>query len=917
MDIRVTSTAQRLDSTDRIEDFIIIWLDANMENNQQILFKRHFSLQNFNSFVRTFIDSNLCIEYIMEVQEEQIFFIVSGSLGQSIVPMIHDLTQILKIYVFCTNTTVHSQWVKSFQKIRGVFSDEDPLLQLLSKDLKVHSNAFIPMSISNNQQQSLQDLDDEQVEFLWFQLLIEAIYRLPKTSASKERMLKECCSNFIDNSGQLNMINEFFDQYNPDSAINWYTKSSFVYQLLNKALRTLNIDLIFNYHYFLTDLFKQLTKLYDQQFKGQTGILTTFRGQFLHRKELEKLQNSKSRLVSINTFFSSSISSEVAVEFCGNGEQQSQGIESVMFQINIDLSVYRRPFAKIDQLSSNSDEQEILFALGSVFRIEEVELYTDYIWLVTLTLTNSVKTEVDDLLQHFTRNIGPQPTILELGVLLSTIGDFERAKRFYNYLLAELPPDHVDIGILYNNLGEIYRKEGRCEDALSYYRKAVEELAVSVGFLDDWFAIVYSNMGLIFYMLNDYKQSLSYFRAALFILEHFDSPEKETFANIYNGMAAVYQSTGKQKLALNLYLKELKIETEILPCGHPSLGTTYTNIALSYSQAGNYPLALDHYKKGLVILQKILPNNHHELAVIFLCIGETYKKMDKLDDGLPYFSKAQQTIESSPLPSFHEVRKKINERLIEASDDGGHLEKSIEAHEKLLQVLAARVPIPHREILFHAHNLARLMFKTGDHQSTMKYLQKALDSIQELPYDENIKSTYYKIANGFQYVNQPNITIEHFKRILSQETDPRSILAAEIHNHLGIIYDRVKDDRMALEHYRMALNIYMDWPDSRSNEISTSHFNVAIIENSLGQYDQAIMHLEDALHILTLENSTIRSKICTLLVESYVKSDNRLRGKEYFRDSIERAVPNVGREHPMIQTYQASLQLLSDSTEES
>ncbi|CAF5055903.1 unnamed protein product, partial [Rotaria sp. Silwood1] len=103
----------------------------------------------------------------------------------------------------------------------------------------------------------------------------------------------------------------------------------------------------------------QLTTLYQDQFGEKIGKLTVYRGQPMNAQELEKLKTHIGRLMSINTFFSTSTACSVAVDFSGNGELQSMDIGSVIFEIDIDLTVQRRPFARIDKFSDHQDENEI------------------------------------------------------------------------------------------------------------------------------------------------------------------------------------------------------------------------------------------------------------------------------------------------------------------------------------------------------------------------------------------------------------------------------------------------------------------------------------------------------------------------------------------------------------------------------
>jgi tetratricopeptide (TPR) repeat protein len=902
------------DLEDCMEDFIIIWLDATINSDRDILFKRQCFLQTPANCIRTFVDQNKCVEYIQEIHNEQIFLIVSGSLGQIVVPLVHDLSQVSQIYVFCADKLVHKRWSESFKKIRGIFNDENPLMICLKSDIKIYTNALIPISISTTNERSFQDIDEEQVGFLWFQLLIEVIYRLPQTSISKEQMLDECRANYADNPSQLRLINEFYKQYNSNLAIKWYTRDAFLYRLLNKAFRTRNIDTIFDYHYFLTDLFKQLTLLHNNQFSKRTGTLTVYRGQGMYIQELEKLQNSIGRLMSINTFLSTTTACVVAADFAGNGEYQSQGIESVIFQIEIDLEVQRRPFGRIEQFSINRDENEILFAMGSVFRIEDIQLYTDHIWLIELTLTSSVKKEVEDLLQYFTLHIGTQPSILELGVLLSKIGDFERAKRFYRRLLAELPPDHIDLGPLYNNLGEIYRQQGYFDEAMNLYKKATDELIDSTGFLDEWFAVVRSNMAIIFDARGELEEALIYYRCALFILQHLDSDDAELFSTIYNGMAAVVQQQGKLMPALKLYEKALKIELQVLPPGHPSIATTYTNMGQLYKAMENISAALDHFLKALPILLAVFPNNHPQLAIVYESIGGMYAVQHQDSDALTYYLKAEETIDQSTLAPDHKLREEIYLCLALILSHMKMNDASIRRREKVVNVLKVRSTPDHYQIAFHTHNLGKLIFDTGDREQAFVYHKLALESIQQLPRTKQNKDLYSIIADAFQYVGHLDISLALFKLLLEQEeeeeNDVQSVFIAQLHNKLGILYDRMKENQLAIEHYTSAWHCYMNWSDTRKKEIAITRYNIAVIQRDIGDYEQACLHLQDSLSIIAEDEHDIRSQICVALAETYAKSNDWARARQYFQHAIEQAKQASGSNHPMIAIYTSNLQEL-------
>jgi hypothetical protein len=145
---------------------------------------------------------------------------------------------------------------------------------------------------------------------------------------------------------------------------------------------------------------------------------------------LEKLQENINGLISVNTFFSTTLSSSAAADFSGSGMGRPQ-FESVVFQIIINQKRSKKSFADIHCYSCNTHESEILFSMGITFRIESVELFIDDIWLVKLILNEEDK-NLNDLINHFKKEINEtKHYLLILGKFLHFMSDLQKAERYY------------------------------------------------------------------------------------------------------------------------------------------------------------------------------------------------------------------------------------------------------------------------------------------------------------------------------------------------------------------------------------------------------------------------------------------------------------------------------------------------------
>jgi hypothetical protein len=247
-------------------------------------------------------------------------------------------------------------------------------------------------------------LNIENGPFLAFQLLIDLMLRLDQTKFARQEMIEMCRVKYADSPTDLKKIDDFEQKYRHEDAIKWYTSGSFLYRLLHGSLRLENIDAIFKLRYYIYDLHNQLAQLqitYLESLPANKPNLTLYRGQHMKIIELEILRKNVGKLISMNSFLSTTSDIEAAVFFSGHDTLDDPETEvSVIYQITIDTRVpHSVPFAKIDYLSVYEHEDEVLFSMASVFRIDVVEKYGT-LWVVDLTLINKEDEEWNVLTAH-------------------------------------------------------------------------------------------------------------------------------------------------------------------------------------------------------------------------------------------------------------------------------------------------------------------------------------------------------------------------------------------------------------------------------------------------------------------------------------------------------------------------------------
>ncbi|CAF4004021.1 unnamed protein product, partial [Rotaria sordida] len=104
----------------KVEDFVIVWLDANIGQNDNTR-KTIAQLRRIANDIQTFIDRVACIEFISQIKNEQVFLIVSGALGQETVPAKKQFNLALEQYQLALD--IESQAPHNQQGIASIYNN--------------------------------------------------------------------------------------------------------------------------------------------------------------------------------------------------------------------------------------------------------------------------------------------------------------------------------------------------------------------------------------------------------------------------------------------------------------------------------------------------------------------------------------------------------------------------------------------------------------------------------------------------------------------------------------------------------------------------------------------------------------------------------------------------------------------------
>jgi tetratricopeptide (TPR) repeat protein len=774
-----------------IQNYLLIWLDPNInefDNDCQ------YTLEQFRSIVNDiniFSDVNQCIDFLTDIDNANVFMIIPGILGEYLLPSIHEIFTLNAIYILCNNKVIHEEWIKQWPKIKSVHTDITSIYQVLQKDTKQCdqnsvSISFIPATngVIN------QNLDQLEPSFMYTQILKEILLEIKYDQKSIKEFTTYCRNG---NYGALNNINRFEHEYRSSLAIWWYTQPSFIFSMINRALRVMEADTIIKMGFFIRDLHFQIQELNRLQINGHySKPLTVYRGQGLSTIDFEKLMNTKDGLLSFNNFLSTSNDNEVAVDYAESALTDPNLI-GIVFKMTIDASVSSAPFAAINEVSYFKTEEEVLFSMHTIFRVGKINMIdnNDRLYQVELKLTNDEDQELRILTEHIRQETCGSTGWERLGKLLVSIGQYGKAEDFFKLLLEQasneekkglfynqlghisdhlgnydkaifcfdksleikqktLPPYHPALAASYNNIGEVYRKMAEYSQALLFYEKAIE-ISENVVPSDHFFsAALYNNIGLVYKEMAEYQKALSFMNKSLEIRLKVLPSNHPHLAICYGTMAVVYYSMGEHSNALSFYEKTLEIEQKSLPSNHPSFIISYHNIARLYQAVGQHSKALSYYEKAIQICQETLPSNHPLLPTCYSNMGSVYKIMRDYSKALSFYEKAIEIGEKS-LPPNHPNLICCYSNITGLYAAKGEHSKALSIYEKTIQIYRKTHPSNHPLLATSYNNIGRVYQDMGNNSKALSYYEKALEIRQQIlsPQHLDLAQSYNNIANVY------------------------------------------------------------------------------------------------------------------------------------------------------------------------
>ncbi|CAF1029056.1 unnamed protein product [Adineta steineri] len=847
-----SAEGRRCINIQQVQNVLLVWLDSNIDETNGDCQNTITKLRRAVNDINTYTNGDECFEFIQTIVDKKVCMIVSGSLGQHIVPRVHNISQVDSIFIFCGNKKYHEQWIKDWPKIKGVFTDITPICEALREAAHQYEQNAIPMSFVGTNKK----LDQLDPSFMYTQILKEIILTITFKQNHIQDYLDYCRDAFTNNEEEMVNIKRLEGEYHKKTPIYWYSCQMFLYPMLNRALRLMDVDIITHMGFFIGDLQRQIEQLHKEQYAGTTAAdtFTAYRGQGLSAGDFEQMSKTKGGLISFNNFLSTSTVRNISLCFAQNAARNPDQV-GVLFIMKVNPAQSTIPFASIAGISDFKGEEEVLFSMHSVFRIQDIKQMggNNRLYEVNLTLTADSDPELSRLTDYIRKESYPADEgWYRLGSVLYKMGQFDKAEDIYQILLDQTKDDKSKAPF-YHQLGTIKANQGKYQEALTLYEKSLAIYQKTFSPNDPELAKSYGNIGEVHRHMGNYPKALSSHEKAIEIRQQSLPPNHPDLAASYNNIGNVHYNMGDYPKALSYYEKDLEIRQQSLPPNHPDLASSYNNIGMVYHKIGNYSKALSSHEKALEIYQQSLPPNHPSLAASYNNIGLVHQNMGNYPKALTSHEKALEMRQQSLPPNHPDLASSYN-NIGEVHRHMGNYPKALSYYEKALEIQQQSLPPNHPDLAMSYNNIGAVHQNMGDYPKALSSHEKALEIRQQSlpPNHPDLAQSYNNIGNVYINMgNYPKALSSHEKAlaIRHQSLSPNHPDLAASYNNIGAVYDDMDNYPKALSYYEKALEIQQQSLPPTHPDLAVSYNNIGNVYINMGNYPKALSSHEKALAI--------------------------------------------------------------------
>ncbi|MDY7095888.1 MAG: serine/threonine-protein kinase [Acidobacteriota bacterium] len=292
-------------------------------------------------------------------------------------------------------------------------------------------------------------------------------------------------------------------------------------------------------------------------------------------------------------------------------------------------------------------------------------------------------------------------TLSALSYLYVTVARYDEAeslaRQSLDLRLEELSKDDPGVVLGIRRLADIYRHQGRLEDALTEQLRAREILQVKEGVEELALGEVSYDLGVLLTQLGRYAEAEGNLQRSLPILRKTYGSQHHEVARAMNALAIVYRRQKRFEEAESLLQEVIRIWSSGFAEKSHNLGFGYNNLGTIYLNTERWEEAEAPFQQALEIFEQFHGPEHPNVSMVLMNLGQLYWAQERFAPARTSVERALAIDRKTAGEDHPHVGWDLH-LLANIQRDSGNYAEAEELYRQSLEILEASLGADHPEV---------------------------------------------------------------------------------------------------------------------------------------------------------------------------------------------------------------------------
>ena len=472
-------------------------------------------------------------------------------------------------------------------------------------------------------------------------------------------------------------------------------------------------------------------------------------------------------------------------------------------QSKFDIEILSKTISKLEDLQLNKSVKTIYRFIQK--KINPIDVDTTN--LICNSVEHIEKSEKKILLNKLEKKNNEKFRSKELynslGIQFGFFGDYIKSIQLLDKAIKLTQKNDLSLINYYNSLGAAHGSNGKTQNSIKYYKKALNLINISNEKLEASKIRTLTNLGSALIEVGEINNGLDFLNEALDLAKAFFGKTHISTSKVYNSIS-LSQIQNKVDLEKSLkYLNlSINIREKIYGFNHPLTATSLSNIATIFQRQKKFDKAIEFNFHALKIREENLGKDHDKTAVSYNNLGSVFFENNQVNEAVKWINKAIKIWEKNN--DKHPSLLSALNNLAVIHQNNEDFDLALAFNKKVLRIRKQTLNKYHPDLFYSYYNLGGSFFSKKEFQKSIKHYKKAIEISNKTHgenNDENLE-VFYALGLANFHLKKFSEAIKNFMKAKEINSN-----VGGIHYYLALCFKENKNRSKSIESYKRCIEI--------------------------------------------------------------------------------------------------------------